>query len=87
MTEKQIKLVVRKYRIRGALMLMASLFMFIGFDYYLIQNAFDLRLSVHPRHGYTWGAIILGLNVVFILSCYVIEKVLTELLSKSEEHK
>ena len=68
-------------------MLMLFLFMFIGFDYYLIQNARDLGLSVHSRHGYTWGAIIVGLNVVFLLSCYVIEKVLTELFSNSEDRK
>ena len=87
MTEKQIKSVIRKYRIRGALMLMASLFMFLAFDYYLIQNARDIGLSVNPRHGYTWGAIIVGLNIVFMLCCYVVEKVLIEIFSKSEEHK
>ena len=87
MTEKQIKLVVRKYRIRGALMLGATLFMFIVFDYLLAQNAIDLGLPVNPEYGYTWGAIIMGLIIVFILCCYVIEKVLIELLSKNEEHK
>ena len=87
MTEEKIKLAIRKYRIRGALMLMASFFMFIAFDFYLIQNARELGLSVSPRYGYTWGAIIIGLNIVFLLCCYVFEKALIELFSKSEEHK
>jgi len=83
MTEKRIKAVIRKYRIRGALMLGASLFMFIAFDYYLVQNAIDIGLQVSPRHGYTWTAIIIGLNIVFLLGCYLVEKVLIELFSNN----
>ena len=83
MTEKRIKMVIRKYRIRGALMLAAFLFIFIAFDYYLVKNAIDIGLKVSPRHGYTWGAIIIGLNIVFLLGCYLVEKVLIELFSNN----
>ena len=82
-TEKRIKDVVHNYRVRGALILMLFLFAYIAADSYLVKNAVDKGLQVSPR-GYTRGAIIAGLNVVYILACYVIEKALLDLFSITE---
>ncbi len=63
-------------------MLLISILSFVFLDYLLITEAAEKGLDIGSRHGYTWGAIIIGLNIVFMLSCYVVEKVLIELLAE-----
>jgi hypothetical protein len=84
MSEFEIKKIVSKYRKRAALLLGVFSLMAIAANWFLIsqniERRFELGLTQETiNQGFTWGAIILGLNVVLWLGFYSMEKVLIEI--------
>jgi len=83
-TADTLERAMRKYQFRALAVLIFSVISCVLFDYYLVSHAIDIGLEYYPRHGFVWPTIIMGFYLLFVLSCYVIKGVLTELFVKND---
>jgi len=87
MQEEEIKTIVKKYRTRSIFILCGVLIFSIFVNWYLIDRSIKMHYEAGLEYSstggdYTWGAIILGLNVVLISVFYSIEKILIEIFKR-----
>jgi hypothetical protein len=87
MSEIELKEIIKKYRYRSVMILMAVLLVAVGANWFLINGAIQRHLELglpytSPDSGFIWGAVILGLNTVLLLGFHYFEKILIQILKQ-----
>tara|TARA_R110002111_G_scaffold92705_1_gene144037 strand:- start:162 stop:443 length:282 start_codon:yes stop_codon:yes gene_type:complete len=87
MSETELKEIIKKYRYRSVMILMAALLFAVGANWFLINSAIERHhelglIYTSPDSGFIWGAVILGLNTVLLLSFHFFEKILIQILKQ-----
>jgi hypothetical protein len=89
MSEIELKNIIKKYKRNSVMILMAALLSAVGANWLLINSSierhYELELGLaytSPDSGFIWGALILGLNTVLLLSFHYFEKILIQILKQ-----
>jgi hypothetical protein len=87
MSEIELKELIKKYKRKSVMILMAALLFAVGANWFLINSAIERHYELgliytSPDSGFIWGAVILGLNTVLLLSFHFFEKVLIQILKQ-----
>jgi hypothetical protein len=87
MSEIELKNIIKKYKRNSVMILMAVLLFAVGANWFLINSSIERRYELglaytSPDSGFIWGALILGLNTVLLLSFHYFEKILIQILKQ-----